>query len=117
MKENCIFRFLNFIHLVTIDTKMKHGKIYNFRFQTPLIESPKISEICQRKVVLKLDNLQPAGSFKIRGIGHLIQHGQDRVVNPYDMDHIGLIIMIKRLRIPKLGILWKPCLIIFASLK
>ena len=25
--------------------------------------------------MLKLDNLQPGGSFKIRGIGHLVQEG------------------------------------------
>ncbi|KAK4288489.1 hypothetical protein Pmani_038485 [Petrolisthes manimaculis] len=39
---------------------------------SPLVESPTLSEVCGRKVLLKLDNTQPAGSFKIRGIGHLI---------------------------------------------
>ncbi|CAG5096669.1 Oidioi.mRNA.OKI2018_I69.XSR.g14728.t1.cds [Oikopleura dioica] len=43
--------------------------------KTPLIESPKISAACNHRVLLKLDNLQPAGSFKIRGIGNLVQRG------------------------------------------
>lgn len=39
--------------------------------RTPLIDSPILSRLCGRRVVLKLDNLQPSGSFKIRGHGHL----------------------------------------------
>ena len=69
---------------------------------TPLIKSNKLSKICGRDVWLKLDNLQPryglpgirvpgcpvsarpvlarvkalkSGSFKIRGLGHLVQEG------------------------------------------
>jgi L-serine/L-threonine ammonia-lyase len=41
---------------------------------TPLIDS----EIRGRKVYLKLDNLQPARSFKLRGIGRLCQHHAER---------------------------------------
>jgi len=37
---------------------------------TPLIESRPLSVLAQRSVWLKLDALQPAGSFKIRGLGH-----------------------------------------------
>jgi len=44
--------------------------------KTPLVESPKLSALAGRKVLLKLDNLQPGGSFKIRGIGHLVQDGK-----------------------------------------
>ncbi|MBN2891484.1 MAG: pyridoxal-phosphate dependent enzyme [Bacteroidales bacterium] len=40
---------------------------------TPLIESPEISKITGKKVYLKLENTQPSGSFKIRGIGLLCQ--------------------------------------------
>ena len=47
-----------------------------FHIHTPLIESPKLSKIANREILLKLDNLQPAGSFKIRGIGHLVQEGK-----------------------------------------
>ena len=41
---------------------------------TPLIDA----EISGRKVSLKLDNLQPARSFKLRGIGMLCQHYADQ---------------------------------------
>ncbi|WP_302409672.1 pyridoxal-phosphate dependent enzyme [Comamonas kerstersii] len=37
--------------------------------ETPLIESDPLSLAARRRVWLKLDNLQPPGSFKIRGIG------------------------------------------------
>jgi len=37
---------------------------------TPLIESRSLSELTGCSVWLKLDALQPPGSFKIRGIGH-----------------------------------------------
>jgi L-serine/L-threonine ammonia-lyase len=37
---------------------------------TPLIESRPLSLITGRPAWLKLDNLQPSGSFKLRGIGH-----------------------------------------------
>ncbi|KAJ9495394.1 catabolic L-serine/threonine dehydratase [Exophiala xenobiotica] len=39
---------------------------------TPLIESRALSEAAECRVFLKLDNLQPAGSFKSRGIGNYI---------------------------------------------
>lgn len=39
---------------------------------TPLIESRALSEAAKCRVFLKLDNLQPAGSFKSRGIGNYI---------------------------------------------
>ncbi|TBW54334.1 pyridoxal-phosphate dependent enzyme [Marinobacter halodurans] len=38
--------------------------------ETPLIESRAMSVITGRSVWIKLDALQPPGSFKIRGIGH-----------------------------------------------
>ena len=38
--------------------------------ETPLVESRPLSMIAGRAVWLKLDNLQPSGSFKLRGIGH-----------------------------------------------
>ena len=43
--------------------------------KTPIIKSAKLSKLAGREVLLKLDNLQPPGSFKIRGIGHLVQKG------------------------------------------
>lgn len=40
---------------------------------TPLFESRPLSILASRSVWLKLDALQPPGSFKIRGIGHACQ--------------------------------------------
>lgn len=42
----------------------------NLHFDTPLLESRPLSVLAGQSVWLKLDALQPAGSFKIRGIGH-----------------------------------------------
>ena len=46
---------------------------------TPLLDA----EINGRKVGLKLDNLQPARSFKLRGIGKLCQYHADRGVQHF----------------------------------
>ena len=40
---------------------------------TPLIHSTALSSIAGRDVFLKLENVQPSGSFKIRGIGRTMQ--------------------------------------------
>ncbi|KAF2994386.1 catabolic L-serine/threonine dehydratase [Curvularia kusanoi] len=40
--------------------------------QTPLIYSPLLSKSAGCKIYLKLENLQPSGSFKSRGIGNLL---------------------------------------------
>jgi len=40
--------------------------------RTPCVLSPEISRIAGCNVYLKLDNLQPSGSFKSRGIGNLM---------------------------------------------
>lgn len=42
--------------------------------ETPLIYSHALSDQLGKKIWLKMDALQPSGSFKIRGIGHLCQH-------------------------------------------
>ncbi|KAJ1092386.1 hypothetical protein NDU88_005496 [Pleurodeles waltl] len=44
-----------------------------FHLNTPLLESKAMSSLAGTKVFMKLDNVQPVGSFKIRGIGHLCQ--------------------------------------------
>jgi L-serine/L-threonine ammonia-lyase len=41
---------------------------------TPLVESPPIGRLAGRTILLKLENTQPAGTFKIRGIGNLCTH-------------------------------------------
>ncbi|MCJ1431780.1 catabolic L-serine/threonine dehydratase [Xylographa pallens] len=40
--------------------------------ETPLIESAALSKAAGCRIFLKLENLQPSGSFKSRGIGNLI---------------------------------------------
>jgi len=42
----------------------------SLHIQTPLIESRPLSLIAGRSVWLKLEALQPCGSFKLRGVGH-----------------------------------------------
>ncbi|KAM4708775.1 serine dehydratase-like [Discoglossus pictus] len=44
-----------------------------FHIVTPLKESPALSKIAGTEVLMKLENVQPMGSFKIRGIGHYCQ--------------------------------------------
>ncbi|XP_019940356.1 serine dehydratase-like [Paralichthys olivaceus] len=44
-----------------------------FHLNTPLLESVSMSRRAGTAVYLKMENSQPSGSFKIRGIGHLCQ--------------------------------------------
>uniref|UniRef100_A0A3Q0T3P2 L-serine ammonia-lyase n=1 Tax=Amphilophus citrinellus TaxID=61819 RepID=A0A3Q0T3P2_AMPCI len=44
-----------------------------FHLNTPLLESVSMSKRVGTAVYLKMENAQPTGSFKIRGIGHLCQ--------------------------------------------
>lgn len=41
----------------------------SLHFKTPTYHSAALSQACGRNVSIKLDSLQPSGSFKIRGIG------------------------------------------------
>lgn len=45
---------------------------------TPLIDSVPLSRCAGRRVWLKLENCQPSGSFKARGIGYACRHHRDR---------------------------------------
>ncbi|XP_032094452.1 serine dehydratase-like [Thamnophis elegans] len=44
-----------------------------FHIETPLLESVALSQTSGTKVYMKLENVQPSGSFKIRGIGYFCQ--------------------------------------------
>ncbi|XP_069414150.1 serine dehydratase-like isoform X2 [Ovis canadensis] len=44
-----------------------------FHVLTPLLESWALSQVAGMPVFLKYENVQPTGSFKIRGIGHFCQ--------------------------------------------
>ncbi|XP_026211565.1 serine dehydratase-like [Anabas testudineus] len=45
----------------------------HFHLSTPLLESASMSKRVGTPVYLKMENCQPSGSFKVRGIGHLCQ--------------------------------------------
>lgn len=47
-------------------------------YKTPLIYSRRMSENLEAEVYLKMECLQPSGSFKNRGIGALCKHYQER---------------------------------------
>lgn len=48
----------------------------HFHLSTPLLESASMSKRVGTPVYLKMENCQPSGSFKVRGIGHLCQQVQ-----------------------------------------
>ena len=49
------------------DVYLARQRIMSIAQRTPVIEAPRLSERGKTKVVLKLENLQTTGSFKIRG--------------------------------------------------
>ncbi|OAX77839.1 hypothetical protein ACJ72_07858 [Emergomyces africanus] len=49
--------------------------------ETPLIESEPLSRLAGCRIFLKLENLQPGGSFKSRAMGNLILHHHSRPAN------------------------------------
>ncbi|NXJ72974.1 SDSL protein, partial [Rostratula benghalensis] len=49
------------------------GREKPFHIISPVLESLPLSKAASTKVYMKLENVQPSGSFKIRGIGHLCQ--------------------------------------------
>ena len=56
---------------------MDNQTIAPFHLKTPLIRSAELSFLNsdakhETNVFLKLENSQPSGSYKIRGIGHMI---------------------------------------------
>ncbi|KAI4206227.1 MAG: hypothetical protein LQ346_001198 [Caloplaca aetnensis] len=51
--------------------------------ETPLVESSALSKAAGCRIFLKLENLQPSGSFKSRGIGALILHSYNNHPTPH----------------------------------
>jgi threonine dehydratase len=49
------------------DLKDAQARIRPYVMRTPLIASEALSELCNAPILLKLENLQPTGSFKVRG--------------------------------------------------
>ncbi|KAK2102658.1 hypothetical protein P7K49_020325 [Saguinus oedipus] len=52
---------------------VERAKQEPFHVVTPLLESWALSQVAGMPVFLKCENVQPSGSFKIRGIGHFCQ--------------------------------------------
>uniref|UniRef100_A0A8B9JCV7 L-serine ammonia-lyase n=1 Tax=Astyanax mexicanus TaxID=7994 RepID=A0A8B9JCV7_ASTMX len=57
------------------------NKIQGFHINSPLSESLPMSRRLGTPVYLKMESSQPSGSFKIRGIGHLVQQVSRRTGN------------------------------------
>lgn len=59
--------------------------------RTPLVESPSLSALAGTRVLLKLETVQPTGSFKVRGATHalavLAEQGCTRVVTASTGNH------------------------------
>jgi L-serine/L-threonine ammonia-lyase len=53
-------------------------RVMELHIETPLVESRALSVLTGRSVWLKMDALQPSGSFKLRGIGHACATHQAR---------------------------------------
>lgn len=51
--------------------------------ETPLLESIPLSAASGRRVLLKMENMQPAGSFKLRGIGLLCEKAAKKGVSRF----------------------------------
>lgn len=68
-----LFGFNLFCFLPIISTQIYHeGDLMKpLHINTPLLESSTISKKTDHQIFLKMEALQPTGSFKIRGIGHL----------------------------------------------
>lgn len=48
-----------------------------FHVVTPVLESIALSQVAGTTVYMKMENVQPSGSFKIRGIGYFCQQVSD----------------------------------------
>ncbi|XP_023321257.1 serine dehydratase-like isoform X2 [Eurytemora carolleeae] len=58
---------------------MSPKKSESLHIVTPLLESKELSRLAGRRVWLKMENMQPGGSFKIRGIGHTMQEAVSKL--------------------------------------
>lgn len=56
-----------------VDKDLEASMQKALHIETPLIESTLLSQWLNKPVYLKMENAQPTGSFKIRGIGRLCQ--------------------------------------------
>ena len=67
----------SFLLLLTLSAALAssaEAPVPDVHIHTPLLRSSKLSERVGGSVYLKMDALQPGGSFKARGIGRLCTH-------------------------------------------
>ncbi len=73
------------------DVYRARRRLYGRVARTPLVESPTLSKLAGTRVLLKLETVQPTGSFKIRGatnaLGELAERGVERVVTASTGNH------------------------------
>ncbi|PTB20167.1 hydroxyectoine utilization dehydratase EutB [Trinickia symbiotica] len=73
------------------DVYRARRRLYRRVVRTPLVESPTLSKVAGTRVLLKLETVQPTGSFKIRGatnaVGELAERGIERVVTASTGNH------------------------------
>lgn len=55
------------IPLTRAGVEASHAALQEHLFETPLLPSPALSEVTAARVLLKAENIQRAGSFKVRG--------------------------------------------------
>jgi len=76
------------------DVWQAHKRILPFIMKTPLIYSPKLSELTKSNVYLKLENLNTTNSFKIRGAANkilsLTQEEKDRGITTFSTGNFGM---------------------------
>lgn len=71
-------KVLNFARSLSRANPVGKGEKDLLYIRTPLIESPSLSKEWGKQVFLKMENLQPTGSFKLRGIGKLCRTMQEQ---------------------------------------
>jgi threonine dehydratase len=67
LAESIMKQFSSDLPISLIDILEAHQRIKPYIFHTPLLPSPYLSQKCGVPILLKCENLQPTGSFKIRG--------------------------------------------------
>ncbi|RQD83513.1 MAG: threonine ammonia-lyase [Methanocalculus sp. MSAO_Arc2] len=65
--------------LAPVDISLAEDRIASYILKTPLVYSPTISKMTGYDVYLKLETLQKAGSFKIRGAANAILSRKDSI--------------------------------------
>ena len=68
----------NFTNISLQDLLNTQNRIAKHIIKTPLIENQHLNQMANRRILLKMDNLQITGSFKARGVFNAILHYQEK---------------------------------------